>query len=76
MIRIDDAGDVAKCWLSSDELAHLERTAGHGGWIREIAMQLMGRCGLRADEVSYPADDHLRWSEDGDQEYRAVPSGS
>lgn len=26
----------------------------------------MGRCGLRADEVSYPADQHLRWSEDGD----------
>lgn len=29
-------------------------------------MQLMGRCGLRADEVSYPADEHLRWSDDGE----------
>jgi integrase len=25
----------------------------------------MRRCGLRADEVSYPADQHPRWSEDG-----------
>jgi len=65
MVRIDDAGGVAKCWLSRDELARLERTAGRGGWMREIAIQLMGRCGLRADEVSYPADEHLRWSEDG-----------
>jgi integrase len=66
MVRIDDAGDVAKCWLSRDELARLERTAGRGGWMREIAIQLMGRCGLRAAEVSYPTDEHLRWSEDGD----------
>lgn len=28
-------------------------------------MQLIGRCGLRASEVSYPGDDHLRYSEDG-----------
>lgn len=66
MVRIDDAGDVAKCWLSPEELDRLERTAGRDDWTREIAMQLMGRCGLRADEVSYPADEHLRWSEDGD----------
>ena len=66
MVRIDDAGDITKCWLTRDELARLERTAGRGDWMREIAMQLMGRCGLRADEVSYPADEHLRWSEDGD----------
>jgi integrase len=35
------------------------------GWEREIAVQLMGRCGLRASEVNYPGDDHLRYSEDG-----------
>jgi len=66
MVRIDDAGDVAKCWLAPEELDQLERTAGAVDWTREIAMQLMGRCGLRADEVSYPADQHLRWSEDGE----------
>jgi len=29
-------------------------------------MQLLGRCGLRADEVPYPSDDDLRWSDDGE----------
>ncbi|TKR27950.1 site-specific integrase [Natronomonas salsuginis] len=66
MVRLDDSASVTKCWLSPDELDRFERTAGHDGWNREIAMQLMGRCGLRASEVSYPADKHLRWSEDGD----------
>ncbi|WP_136602650.1 site-specific integrase [Salinigranum halophilum] len=65
MVRVDDAGDVTKCWLSPDELATLERSAGEDGWEREVAVQLMGRCGLRASEVSYPGDDHLRYSEDG-----------
>jgi len=67
MVRIDDSGDVTKCWLSRDELARLERAAGDGWtWEREIAIQLMGRCGLRADEVSYHAPTELRWSEDGE----------
>jgi len=66
MVRLDDSGDVVKCWLSPDELDRLERVAGAAGWHREIAMQLMGRCGLRADEVSYPSSADLRWSEDGD----------
>ncbi|MFC6942986.1 site-specific integrase [Salinirubellus sp. GCM10025818] len=66
MVRIDDAGSVPKCWLAPEELDQLERTAGAVDWKREIAVQLMGRCGLRADEVSYPADRHLRWSEDGE----------
>ncbi len=26
----------------------------------------MGRAGLRASEVTYPGDEHLRYSEDGD----------
>lgn len=26
----------------------------------------MGRCGLRAPEVGYPADTHLRWSDEGE----------
>ena len=65
MVRIDDSDAVTKCWLSQDELTRLERVAGADGWTREIAIQLMGRCGLRASEVSYPRDAALRWSEDG-----------
>jgi integrase len=63
---MDDCGDRTKCWLSPDELDRLEHTAGGAGWEREVAVQLMGRCGLRASEVPYPADEHLRWSEDGE----------
>jgi len=66
MVRVDDSGAETKCWLSLDELDDLERAAGAAGWEREVAVQLMGRCGLRASEVSYPADEHLRWSEEGD----------
>jgi len=66
MVRIDDSDDVTKCWLSPDELDRLERTAGEDGWEREIAIQLMGRCGVRASEVSYPDDSNLRYSDDGD----------
>ena len=66
MVRVDDSGNVTKCWLSSDELTQLERVAGQDGWNREIAVQLMGRAGLRASEVTYPGDKHLRYSEDGD----------
>jgi integrase len=65
MVRVDDSGDVTKCWLSRDELKRLERTAARADWQRELAVELMGRCGLRAHEVPYPADEHLRWSEDG-----------
>ncbi|WP_049930925.1 site-specific integrase [Halosimplex carlsbadense] len=66
MVRVDDSGEVTKCWLSPDELDELERVAGSWDWEREVAVQLLGRCGLRADEVPYPSDDDLRWSEDGD----------
>lgn len=66
MVRVDDSSEVTKCWLSPDELDLIERTAGQCDWEREIAMELMGRCGLRASEVSYPSDNSLRWSEEGD----------
>ncbi len=66
MVRIDDSGGRVKCWLSRDELAALERVAGATDWEREIAVGLMGRCGLRAHEVPGPGDDDLRWSDDGD----------
>ncbi|ELY78241.1 bacterio-opsin activator-like protein [Natrinema pallidum DSM 3751] len=66
MVRVDDSDDVTKCWLSPNELDQLERTAGEDGWEREVAIQLMGRCGLRASEVSYPGDSNLRYSDDGD----------
>jgi len=65
MVRVDDSDAVTKCWLSPEELDLLERTAGQWDWEREVAMELMGRCGLRASEVSYPSDDVLRWSEEG-----------
>ncbi|WP_276258114.1 site-specific integrase [Haloglomus litoreum] len=66
MVRVDDGGDVTKCWLDQEELSRLERVAGRDDWMREVAIQLMGRCGLRAHEVPYPADEHLRWSEEGE----------
>ena len=66
MVRVDDSGSMTKCWLDRDELAQLEDAAARTDWEREIAVQLMGRCGLRADEVSYPGDAELRWSEKGD----------
>lgn len=65
MVRVDDSDAVTKCWLAPDELGLLERTAGQWDWEREIAIELMGRCGLRVSEVSYPSDDDLRWSEEG-----------
>jgi len=65
MVRIDDSDTVVKCWLSPDELDNLEKTAGAVGWEREVAMQLMGRCGLRVSEVSYPSTEELRWSDNG-----------
>jgi len=67
MVRIDDSGDVVKCWLNPEELSRLERAAGDGwSWEREVAMQLLARCGLRADEVNYPGPGDLQWSENGD----------
>lgn len=67
MVRIDDSSTVTKCWLNPDELDRLEAAAGDGwSWEREVAIQLMGRCGLRADEVNYPGPGDLRWSDDGE----------
>jgi len=66
MVRIDDSGKRPKCWLTQTELNRLERAAGSVDWSRELAVQLMGRCGLRASEVNYPADEHLWWSEEGE----------
>jgi integrase len=66
MVRVDDADDVTKCWLDQDELARLEREAGRDDLMREVAVQLMGRCGLRAHEVPFPADKHLRWSDEAE----------
>jgi integrase len=66
MVRVDDSGGVTKCWLDREEVAQLEDAAARADWEREIAIQLMGRCGLRADEVHYPGDAELRWSETGE----------
>ena len=66
MVRVDDGGAVTKCWLDREELERLEAAAARDDWEREIALMLMGRAGLRADEVNYPGDAELRWSEDGE----------
>ena len=66
MVRVDDAGDVTKCWLDREELSEFEAAAARADWEREIAVMLMGRCGFRADEVTYPGDAELRWSDDGE----------
>lgn len=66
MVQVDDSSEITKCWLSRDELNRLERVAGRNGWEREIAVQLMGQCGLRASEVNYPSDEKLRYSEEGE----------
>lgn len=60
MVRVDNSGAVTKCWLDRDELRQLEKAAASVGWEREVAVQLMGRCGLRADEVAYPGDAERR----------------
>lgn len=66
MVRIDDSGRVTKCWLNREELRRLERAAARADREREIALQLMSRCGLRVDEVTYPGDAELRWNDNAD----------
>ena len=69
MVRIkDDSGGYPKMILDpfEKEADLLERAARSVDWEREIAIQLMVRCGLRADEVDYPAFNELRWSSTGE----------
>ena len=69
MVRIkDDGGTHTKCLLDpfDEEASQLEAAARDVDWEREIAMQLMVRCGLRVDEIAYPTLDRLRWSSSGD----------
>ncbi|MFC7188200.1 site-specific integrase [Halorubrum yunnanense] len=69
MVRItDDSGTYTKCILDpyEDELEKLEAAARREDWEREVAVQLMGRCGLRADEVTYPTRERLQWSSSGE----------
>jgi integrase len=69
MVRIkDDSGTHTKCLLDpfEEEASQLEAAARDVDWEREITIQLMVRCGLRADEVTYPTLDRLRWSSSGD----------
>ena len=49
-----------------EEASRLEAAARDIDWEREIAIQLMAKCGLRVDEVDYPTLDRLRWSSSGD----------
>lgn len=69
MVRIkDDSGTYIKCFLDpyDEELSRLEAAARAVDWEREVAVQLMGRCGLHADEVSYPTRGRLQWSSSGE----------
>ena len=69
MVRIkDDSGTHTKCLLDpfTEEGGQLEVAARNVDWEREIAIQLMLQCGLRADEVGYPTSEELRWSSGGD----------
>ena len=66
MVRVDDSDARPKCWLTQQEIGQLEATAGRDGWEREVAVQLMGRAGLRASEVNYPGDAELWWSDEGE----------
>lgn len=49
-----------------EKLTAIEARAQAADWEREIAIQLVGRVGCRADEVTYPTDDLLRWSSSGE----------
>jgi hypothetical protein len=65
MARIaDDTGTYTKCVLDPyhEELSSIKRGARPEDTEREVAIQLIGRCGLRADEVSYPTRSGLRFS--------------
>jgi|APHM01.1.fsa_nt_gi Phage integrase family. len=69
MVRItDDSGSVTKCILDpyEEELSALEEVTRREAWARELAIQLMGRVGCRADEVTYPSAESLRWSSSGE----------
>ncbi len=69
MVRIkDDSSTYTKCLLDpfEEEADLLEGAARSADWEREIAIQLMLRCGFRADEVNHPTPDDLRWSSSGD----------
>lgn len=38
-------------------------------------VQLTGRCGFQASGVTYPANEHLRWSDDPDAQYHGLVCG-
>jgi integrase len=69
MVRVfDDSKTRPKMLLDpyEPEVKLLENIARDADWAREIAVQLMARCGLRADEVTYPTPARLRWSSSGE----------
>ena len=69
MVRVkDDSGTFPQMILDpfDEEAGLLESAARSVDWEREIAIQLMVRCGCRADEVNYPTRDELRWSSSGE----------
>lgn len=66
MVRIDESGGEVRYWLRQEELNELEQVALSEDWMREIAIQLMGKCGFRASEVPYPSNSKLRWSGPGE----------
>lgn len=66
MVRIDDSEDTSKCWLNQDEIKLVEEYARREGWEKEIAIQFMAKCGMRASEVEFPKPSKLSWNGKGE----------
>ncbi|WP_312909310.1 site-specific integrase [Natronosalvus caseinilyticus] len=72
-MRIDTDGDRVKCWLGRSEIDTLARRAPTRE--AELAIRIMGDCGLRSFEVIQICPKHKRRSEDGSAWLLRVPKG-
>ncbi len=72
-MRIDTDNDRTKCWLTRSEVNTLARYAPHREG--ELAVRLMGDCGLRSFETVQICPKHKRRSEDGSAWLLRVPRG-
>ncbi len=72
-MRIDTEDDRVKCWLSRTEVDTLARHAPNRE--AELAIRLMGDCGLRSFETIQICPKHKRRSEDGSAWLLRVPKG-
>ncbi|MFP9193175.1 tyrosine-type recombinase/integrase [Natrialbaceae archaeon A-CW1-1] len=72
-MRINTDTDRVKCWLTRSEIDALARHAPHREG--ELAVRLMGDCGLRSFETIQICPKHKRRSEDGSAWLLRVPRG-